>query len=245
LLLVMLFYLMRDGPAFAEYLVNVIPESYRGDMLRLMRELGIIWNGYLRGQLLLNLSVGVATYIVALILGLPQPLLLALVAGFLELIPNIGPTIAALPAVLFALATPSSTIPSLDAGLVYALVVLIAYTGIQQVESIFLVPRILGGSLDLHPFVVLVSIVIAADIAGILGVILAAPSAATLRLGVRYLRGKLLDEELFPALPPYTAPQGGVVYRLMHYFLTQRFPIMPPETRTERRLVEDELVSDW
>jgi predicted PurR-regulated permease PerM len=163
----------------------------------------------------------------------------------MELIPNIGPTLAAIPAALFALTSSSTTIPSLDAGLGFAVVVVIAYSGIQQLEAIFLVPRILGGSLDLHPFVVLIAIIIGADIAGILGVILAAPSAATLRLAVRYLRGKLLDEELFPALPPYTAPQGGAVYRLMHYFLTKRYPIMPPESRPERLRVEDELVSDW
>jgi predicted PurR-regulated permease PerM len=193
----------------------------------------MIWNAYLRGQLILNFSVGLATYIVALFLGLPQPLLLALVAGFFELIPNIGPTIAAIPAVLFAFTADSTTIASLDAGFNYALVVMISYMAIQQLEAIFLVPRILGSSLDLHPFVVLVAILLAASFAGLLGVILAAPIAATLRLMVRYLRGKLLDEESFPPLPPYAVPQRGVVYRLIRHFLSKRFPVIPTDAVAE------------
>ena len=104
----------------------------------------------MRGQLLLCLAVGTATYIAALILGLPQPLLLGLVAGFLEFIPNLGPTLAQIPAVLFALTSSSSTISGLDAGLMYAVVVSLTYIGIQQLEAIFLVPRILGNSLNLH-----------------------------------------------------------------------------------------------
>ncbi len=117
IVLIMLFYLMRDGPNFVTYVSNSIPESYRGDFMRLLYELGKIWNSYLRGQMILNLAVGTATYIVVLILGLPNPLLLATLAGFLELIPNLGPTLALIPAFLLALISDSSTISSLDAGL--------------------------------------------------------------------------------------------------------------------------------
>lgn len=223
--LVMLFYLMRDGPVFAAYLVDAVPESYQGDVRRMLHELGLIWNAYLRGQLLLCLAVGTATYTVTLILGLPQPLLLGVAAGFLELIPNLGPTVATIPAVLFAFTTSSTTFPGLDAGLLYAAVVTLCYIGIQQLEAIFLVPRIMGRSLDLHPFVVLVSIMIGANLVGVLGVILAAPTVATLRLFGRYLRGKLLDEEVFPVMPAYSVHQRSFAYRVMHYWLSKRFPV--------------------
>lgn len=227
LMLVMMFYLMRDGPSFVDYFVRATPESYRGDVLRLLHELGLIWNAYLRGQLLLGVAVGSATYVVTLILGLPQSLLLAIMAGFLEFIPNLGPTLSAIPAVLFALTSPSSTI-GMDAGLGYALVTVGAYMAIQQLEAIFLVPRILGNSLDLHPVVVLVAILIGSSLAGLLGVVLAAPIVATLRLFGRYVRGKLLDEELFPAVAPYSAQQRGMIYQVMRYFLSKRFPVLPP-----------------
>src|SRR5690606_35702807 len=140
----------------------------------------------------------IATYLMALVLGLPQPLVLGVLAGFLEFIPNIGPTLSAVPAIFFALLTPSSTIPGLDAGIVYAVVVGLGYVVIQQLESLILVPRILGSSLDLHPVVVLVAVWIGATLIGVLGIVLAAPMVATLRLGLRYIRGKLLDEEVFP-----------------------------------------------
>ncbi len=227
--LVMLFYLMRDGPRFVEYLVAGVPESYRGDVRRMLHELGVIWHGYLRGQLLLCFAIALTTYLAALILGLPQPLVLGIVAGFLEFIPNIGPTLALIPALLFALTTSSTTIPGLEAGFVFGAVVTLTYVGIQQLEAIFLVPRILGQSLDLHPFVVLVAILIGSSLAGVLGVVLAAPMVATLRLFVRYLRGKLLDEEVFPAMSAYTMQQRGLVYRLTHYLLSKRFPVMPVE----------------
>lgn len=222
--LIMLFYLMRDGPRFAEYMVGGVPERYQGDARLMLHELGLIWNAYLRGQMLLCGVIAIMTYIAALILGLPQPLLLGLVAGFLEFIPNLGPALAQIPALLFALTTPSSTIPGLDAGLLFAAVVSLTFIGIQQVEAVFLVPRIMGQSLDLHPFVVLVAILIGANLVGLLGVILAAPTVATLRLFGRYLRGKLLDEEVFATTPAYARQQRGMAYRLIFYFLSKRYP---------------------
>lgn len=223
--LVMLFYLMRDGPLFVEYVENAVPESYRGDVQRLLHELGLIWNAYLRGQVTLCLSIGVATYVAALILGLPQPLLLALVAGFLEFIPNLGPTLAQIPALLFALTTPSSTL-GLDAGVPFAVVVSLTYILIQNLEAVFLVPRILGGSLDLHPFVVLVAVLIGTNLAGILGIVLAAPMVATARLFGRYLRGKLLDEDVFP-VASYATQRRRFVFRVLHFLLSKRFPVLP------------------
>lgn len=234
LVLVMVFYLMRDGPRFTEYVLNSTPESYRGDVERLMYELGLIWNAYLRGQLMLGLAVATATYLAALILGLPQPLILGALAGILEFIPNIGPTLAAVPAVFFALLTPSSTIPALDAGLVYAVVVALTYVAIQQLESLILVPRILGSSLDLHPVVVLVAVWIAATAVGLLGIVLAAPMVATIRLGLRYLRGKLLDEEVFPLVAEPASRRTGFAYSLIRYFLNRRFRSVEGEVERVR-----------
>jgi len=226
--LVMLFYLMRDGPTFVDYLVQATPESYQGDVRRLLHELGVIWNGYLRGQLLLGFAIAMVTYLSTLILGLPNPLLLGLLAGLLEFIPNIGPTLAAIPAVLFALGTDSSTIASLDGGLLYAGVVTLNYVLIQQLEAVFLVPRVMGSSLGLHPFVVLLAIFVGSSLFGLLGVVLAAPSVATLRLLGRYLRGKLLDEEAFPSVLSYDAAPRGWVYGTIRYLLNARFPVAAP-----------------
>jgi predicted PurR-regulated permease PerM len=194
--LVIMFYLMKDGGTFVHKIETVTPIEYQGDVRRLIYELGIIWNAYLRGQLLLGIIIGVETVIVATALGLPQPLVLGLVAGILEFIPNIGPILSTIPAILFALISPSTTIPGLE-GVLFALVVAAAYTFIQQSEALFLVPRIMGRSLDLHPLAILIGIISGAALAGILGIILASPVLATIRLLIIYIWGKLMDVDPF------------------------------------------------
>jgi predicted PurR-regulated permease PerM len=193
---VIMFYLMKDGSSFIHHIEHITPIEYQGDVRRLIYELGFIWNAYLRGQLLLGIIIGVETGLVAAVLGLPQPLVLGLVAGLLEFIPNIGPILSSVPAILFALISPSTTIPGLD-GLLFALVTAGAYVIIQQSEALFLVPRVMGQSLDLHPLAVLIGIISGAAVAGILGIILAAPVLATVRLLVLYIWGKLLDIDPF------------------------------------------------
>jgi predicted PurR-regulated permease PerM len=211
---VIMFYLMRDGDRFIGHLVTITPRSYEGDVRRLLYELGRVWNAYLRGQLLLCVFIGVAVYIAALILGLPSAPVLGLIAGFLEFVPNIGPVLAAVPAILIALLSESSTFPFLS-GLPFALVVAVVWAIIQQIESIYLVPRVMGGSLDLHPVVVIVAVIAGASTAGALGVILAAPFAATARVFGQYFYGKLFDTEPFPTPKPYEVqPQNSLIMRV-------------------------------
>lgn len=194
--LVMMYYLMKDGTQFVDTIDRFVPKDYQGDFRLLLGELGKIWNAYFRGQLLLSLSVGIMTFVGASVLGLPQPTVLGLLAGLLEFIPNLGPSLSAIPAVLFALVSESQTIPGLQ-GVVFALIVVGMYVVLQNLEAVFLVPRILGGNLNLHPFVVLVAIIFGARIMGILGIILAAPVTATLRLIAMYIWSKLFDFDLF------------------------------------------------
>ncbi len=205
-LIVITFYLMRDGDRFATRAVQITPEAYRGDVARMLYELGKVWNAYLRGQLILCSTVGLMVYIAALLLGLPNAPILGLMAGILEFIPNIGPFIALVPAFLLALFSQSTTLPFLE-GLPYALVAAVTWTGIQNIEAFYIVPRVMGGSLDLHPVVVIFGVIAGASLAGPLGIILAAPFLATIRLIGLYLYGKLFDVDPFPTpkknpLPP-------------------------------------------
>src|SRR5690606_17136116 len=86
-------------------------------------------------------------------------------------------------------------------------VILVTWVGIQNLESLFLVPRIMGGSLNLHPVVVIIAVIIGATVAGALGIILAAPAVATLRMFGLYLYGKLFDIDPFP--PPIKTNNTG------------------------------------
>ena len=203
-LLFILFYLLRDGQLFADRVVDVIPKSYRSDARRLMHELSLVWNAYLRGQLILSTSIGVAVYIAAVVLGLPNAPILALIAGIFEFIPNVGPTLALIPAAFLALLSESTTIPYLQ-GAPFMIIVIIVWTTLQTIEAMVLVPRVMGGSLDLHPLVVLLGLIGGASIAGALGVILAAPIIASTRVIATYLYGKLTDQNLFANQPVITA----------------------------------------
>ncbi|MBI5669995.1 MAG: AI-2E family transporter [Chloroflexi bacterium] len=198
-LLSMMFYLIRDGSIFAEKLIEATPRTYRSDLRRILYELGQVWNAYLRGQLTLSLVMGTTVFVVATLLGVPNPLILGLISGLLEFIPSIGSGLAIFPAALLALSSRSTTLPFLE-GTAFAVVVVIVWAILQNIEAIVLVPRIMGGSLNLHPFVVIVAVIIGASLAGALGVILAAPAVASLRVLGQYIYGKLLDQDPFP--PP-------------------------------------------
>ena len=189
----MMFYLMKDGPHFVEQIEELFADRYQGDVRWLFQALGGVWNAYLRGQFLLSLTMGVVVFITASILGLRSPLVLGLISGLLEFIPNLGPALALLPAAAFALFFPSATIPGLQ-GVVFMLVVIVAWTGLQNLEAVFLVPRIMGGNLGLHPFIVIVAVIGGASLGGALGVILAAPLVASLRVLGAYFMTKLFDQ---------------------------------------------------
>ena len=195
-LLTMMFYLMTDGENMVNALVEAAPGGYQNDVRRLLRDLGDVWNAYLRGEAVLSLIMGGAMYLMARILGIPNAIFLGLFAGLMEFIPNIGPATAMIPAASIALFSQSSTIAGLEGGL-FALVVIIVWTILQQTEAAVLIPRIVGDSLNLHPFVVIVAVVGGVSAGGIFAVLVAAPVVASFRLIAQYIYGKLMDKEPF------------------------------------------------
>jgi predicted PurR-regulated permease PerM len=203
-LLTMTFYLMRDGHLFISRLVEFTPTAYRNDVRRMLYELAQVWSAYLHGQIILGLVMGTVVFTVATLLGVPNPFLLGTLSGLLEFIPNIGPALALFPAALLALSSTSNTLSFLS-GVPFAIVVIIVWTALQNIEAIFLVPRIVGGRLNLHPFIVIIAIIGGASLVGALGIILAAPMVASARVLLQYLYGKLTDQNLFPAYPQASA----------------------------------------
>jgi predicted PurR-regulated permease PerM len=211
-LLTLVFYLIRDSRKFTDGLMNVTPEAYRGDARRILYELREVWNDYLRGQLILCVAIGIFVLIAALLLGVPNAPMLALIAGITELVPNIGPLIALIPAALFALFSQSATLPFLS-GVTFAIVVIVVWILIQNIEAVFIVPRVMGDTLNLHPVVVLIGVIVGANVAGILGVLLAAPVIASIRVFAQYFYGKLTDQDPFPP-PTHKTPHPGLIERL-------------------------------
>lgn len=196
-LLTMMFYLMTDGKNMINALTRAVPEGYEADFRKMLSELGYVWDSYLRGQVTLSLIMGSAMYILARLLGIPNALFLALFAGLMEFIPNIGPALAMVPAALIALFSQSLTIPALS-GIGFALIVVLLWTVLQQTEAAVLIPRIVGDSLNLHPFVVILAVIGGVSVGGIFAVLVAAPLVASARLIAQYIYGKLTGRNPFP-----------------------------------------------
>ena len=193
--LVLGFWLLKDVIKLQRMVMNALPPEYREDVQHLSRELGDLWMAFLRGQLVLGLVIGLATWIIMTILGLPNAAGLALLAGVLEFLPTVGPGISGLLGTLVALFQGSTWLPLGE--LPFALVVMIAYVIITQVESVYLIPRLIGRRVQLHPAVTFTGIISAALVFGVLGVLLITPTIASVRTLLRYIFRKLRDLEPF------------------------------------------------
>lgn len=207
---VVAFLLVRDVHYFAREIGARIPPTLAPDTYRLSRELGEVWDAYLRGQLLISIVVGFLTTGAYGLLGLPSALGLGFLAGVLNFVPSIGAIIAAIPAVLVAWIRGSSYLPLGSLGMV--LLVIAVSVIIGQIETLYLRPVLVGRRVHLHPVVVIIGTVAGALIGGILGILLAAPVIASARVLLGYTYRKLLDLEPFEA-PPEPAQVLGVQWR--------------------------------
>jgi len=141
--------------------------------------------------------IGVVTGVGLSILGVRGAFILGVVAGLLELFPYVGPILAAIPAVIVALIQGSAYLNV--SNVVFALIIIGFYLLVQQLENALVIPRMLGGAVDLHPLVILIGVLVGANFAGILGALLAAPVMASGREIVRYLYLKMMGEDPYPA----------------------------------------------
>jgi predicted PurR-regulated permease PerM len=186
------FWLLRDADEIARVAEAVVPEEYKEEAETLRRRIGGVWDAFFRGLLLLSFTVGAATTAILWLLGVKNALLLGILAGVLEVVPSIGPVVACIPAVVVAYFQGSTHLPLAPGW--FALLVLGVYVAIQQVENNFLAPRILGGSVQLHPVVVLVGAIGGYAVGGIVGAFLAAPVIGTSKILGQYLYRKLTEQ---------------------------------------------------
>ena len=199
------YFFTLDQPVFTGMWKRTVVPGYQYDWTRLQAALDRIWAAFLRGQIVLGLVIAVVVTVGLSILGVRNALVLGLVSGLLEFMPIVGPVVAGAIAALVAFFQGSNWW-GLDP-LMFTLVVIAFFIIIQQLENNLLVPRILGNALSMHPVVILVAAVIGATLAGILGILLSAPTMATLILLGRYVYRKVFD--LPPWDPPIDAVQEG------------------------------------
>jgi len=171
-ILVLAFYWMLDGPQTIQSFLLLVPQEQRESISELIAAMETKVGSYIAGQGVLCLVVGIIALVAYLLIGLPNALVLALVAGVLEAVPMIGPLLGVIPAAVIAL----SIAP---AKLVW---VIVATVVIQQVENGLLVPRVMRKAVGVNPFVSLLAIFAFSSLLGIAGVLMAIPMAAILQL---------------------------------------------------------------
>jgi predicted PurR-regulated permease PerM len=206
--LVVSFYLIKDGPVLRSWVEQTVPPSLRADYIRLRGEINGIWSAFFRGQLVLALVVSIIFTVIGLFLGLPFALVMGVLAGLLEFLPSIGHGIwLAITAVLaFFIGSTWLRIPNWS----FTLIIVALHLFYQQFDLNYLIPRIIGRSVRLPPLVVILGIVAGAVFAGVLGVLLAAPVIASARVLIRYIYANLFDldpfgESMMSPLPPPNA----------------------------------------
>jgi predicted PurR-regulated permease PerM len=180
---VWLFFVLKDREGFSRSVAGAMPPSWRADTQNVLALLGRIGGRWVRGMLLLGLSIFIATVIGLTALtfaGFTEfgqfTLVLALIAGVLEWFPIIGPIVAAIPAVLIAFSI----------GFPAVVAVILLYTAIQQLENNILVPKVMGDAVELNPAVLILALIVGGALFGIGGAILAAPTVAAGRDLYRY-----------------------------------------------------------
>ncbi len=171
------FYLLRDRDVIRRRLLQLIPVSTRDDSLRALSEINGVVAGYIRGQLLVSIIVGSLVGLGLSLLGLPFSAILGVVAGVTNVIPYFGPIIGAVPAVAVALLR----------GPALALETVAVLFLVQQIDSIFITPRIVGVSVGLHPLVVIFSLLAGAELFGVLGMLVAVPLVAVAKVFLKHL----------------------------------------------------------
>ena len=175
---VLAFYFLRDRESFCFQASLLIPLRHRRRLLTALREMRREVAAYFRGQLLVSLAVALLTAAALLIVGVPAWLLLGAVMGLCDLIPYMGPYLGMLPIVLF----------SLPQGLYTALWAVAAAAAVQQIESVFLSPRLMSGAIGLHPAYVLLLLSAGGLMAGLTGMLLSLPVFVCLRGATRALQ---------------------------------------------------------
>ncbi len=179
-LLTLVFFWLVEHARLQRYILAFLPAEQRPGARVAWNDIETRLGLWVRGQLILMASIGVATGIAYTLLGLPGALLLALIAAFSEAIPIVGPLIGAIPAILVA-ATVSPELAVVVAGI---------YLVVQFVEGSVLVPMVMRNTIGISPLLVFVSLLIGAAVGGAIGAFLAVPVAASLEIVLSRLQAR-------------------------------------------------------
>ncbi len=171
-ILFMAFYMLVEGPTLRAGFLGLFARRDRAKAAEIIDQIGAKFGGWVRGQLLLGLIIGIAAGVGMAAIGMPYPYLLGIIAGVLEMVPMLGPTLGSIPAIFVALFQPSWKL----------IFTIVWYLIIQQTEGNFIVPRVMRSAVGLSPLLTILALFIGGTLVGIAGALLAIPVAAALQV---------------------------------------------------------------
>ena len=183
LMFIVAFLLALEAPALRRDLRRFVPSDYRTDFDQIWRKVRTMLYAYVRGQLLIAGIIGITSGIVCAIFGLPDAVALGLIAGITALVPYLGPFIGAVPAILVGLSQSPQQ----------AVFVAIAYIAIPNFYLNFIYPKVVGDAVKLPPILIIVALIAGFSWGGILGMFVAVPIAATLRILFDHIYPRLYE----------------------------------------------------
>ncbi|EHL99273.1 hypothetical protein HMPREF9103_01102 [Lentilactobacillus parafarraginis F0439] len=170
---VVLFYMLKDGNRLAPNIKRILPARHREQTMELLAAMNRTISKYISGQMIECLFVGTFTAIGYLIIGLPYALLLGVIAGICNIIPYLGPYIGIAPALMVSFSHGGWM------SLVYNIIIVLI---VQQIDGNLVYPNVIGKSLEIHPLTIIIILLAAGNIAGLMGMILAIPLYAIVKV---------------------------------------------------------------
>lgn len=171
-----LFYLLKDGEQLPNHFLKFISEQRQPAAKRILDDMHYAISSYIRGQIIVSLFIGIMLLIGYLIIGIKYAVLLAILAMIVNIVPYVGPIIAITPALIIAFIDSPSMV----------LKVIIVMMIVQLAEGKFISPQVMGKKLDIHPITIIFIILTAGNLFGIMGIILAIPGYAILKVLVTH-----------------------------------------------------------
>ncbi len=195
------FYFLTDAATVRKQLLYFVPGRYHAPVDLYAGGITQIFRKYVHGQILLCVIAWAVVTVAMLALGIPGALLLGVIAGVTRAIPVIGPLVGGIPVVGMVLLHPGSA--------AYFWPVLVGFTSLHLYESKYLMPRILGDHLGLHPIIIIVSLLIGYKFLGLLGMFIAPPVVAVLRFALALRRGDIATADAMTAPETKQAEAAG------------------------------------
>ncbi|WP_409250946.1 AI-2E family transporter [Bacillus sp. SCS-153A] len=167
-----LYYMLKDGDKLPSKILKLVPKKHEKEGKKVLSDMDDALSSYIQGQVIVSVCVGVLVYIGYLIIGLDYSLVIAILTMLTNVIPFIGPLISSVPAIIVGFLQEP----------IMALWVIVVILIVQQIEGNLISPQVMGRKLDIHPLTIILLLVAAGKFAGFLGLLLAVPTYAILKV---------------------------------------------------------------